>query len=71
MRTPGARTFTGWAIAVHRRGKNRGAGIRGFVGQRFVWPTREEARVEARKVRVLGLCATPVRVRILMEAREG
>lgn len=69
MRRPDERRLIGWGVAAHVRG--RPAVLRATPGQPFVFPTREAARKEARRVRFLGLCATPVRVRVLIETKEG
>lgn len=69
MKRPSYRVLHGWGIAAHARG--RAAVLRATPGQPFVFPTREAARKEAKRVRFLGLCATPVRVRVLLETREG
>lgn len=69
MRQPNERHLVGWGVAAHVRGGP--AILRATLGQPFVFPTREAARKEARRVRFLGLCATPVRVRVLLETREG
>lgn len=69
MRQPRARHLAGWGVAAHVRG--RPAVLRATPEQPFVFATREAARKEARRVRFLGLCATPVRVRVLIETTEG
>lgn len=69
MKRPSERYLVGWGIAAHARG--RAAVLRAMPGQTFVFPTREAARKEAKRVRFLGLCATPVRVRVVIEPRAN
>ena len=75
MMKPIPRTATRWAIALHSRGKHRGSSI--FARRRRgesepLYQPRAEARAAAAKLRCLGLCATPIRVRVTIEAKaEG
>lgn len=65
MKRPSERILVGWGVAAHVRGGP--AILRATLGQPCVFPTREAARKEAKRVRFLGLCATPVRVRVTVE----
>lgn len=69
MNPPKPATVTGWAIALYSRG-NRGSLIRTRRRDKFLYASRSEARKVAREIRSRFLCATPIRVRVTIEARE-
>lgn len=69
MNPPKPATVTGWAIAIYVRG-NRASLIRWRKRERFIYASRSEARKVAREIRSRFLCATPIRVRVTIEARE-
>lgn len=72
MMKPPPRTVQRWGIAVYRRGKYRSSSIPIDVSQRderdHVYKSRAKARKAAARMRCLGLCATPIRVRVTVEA---
>lgn len=71
MMKPPPRTVQRWGIALYARGRHRGSSIpiNGRRGEPdHVYKSRAKARAAASKLRCLGLCATPIRVRVTVEA---
>lgn len=58
--------YRAWGIKMHSR--KGAAWISGHAGWPRIYTTREKAREDAKRIRCLGLCATPIRVRVSMEA---
>lgn len=73
MKPPNPRTFDAWGVAIHGRQRGAGSILRTTVrGSLRLFTTRAKARAAARLDRSLGCAATPVRVRVTIEAKaEG
>lgn len=69
MKPPNPKTFEAWGVAIHGRQRGAGSILRGMTRHELrLFPTRAKARAAARVERSLGCEATPVRVRVTVEA---
>lgn len=69
MKPPRSGVLTGWGIVCHSR---RGTSfIRCNLRSGYVFRTRAEARERAALIRCPGMAATPIRVRVTIEAKEN
>ena len=59
-------SYHAWGISTSSRKGT--AWISGHAGWPRIYTTREKAREDAKRIRCLGLCATPIRVRVQVEA---